>query len=115
VAPRPSAQVENCHFALRALRPVSEGEELLFSYGAGYWLARGGHYGIGTDLKRVGSGGGARGGPNERLKAALAASRPQKGAKKGAAATKVSTASSKARARKKATVAKKGSAKGFGR
>lgn len=47
--------LEGCHFALQALKPIEEGDELLFSYGEGYWLARNGHDGVGVDLRCIGT------------------------------------------------------------
>ena len=74
--------LEGCHFALRAVTPVSPGDELLRSYGEGYWLARGGHAGVGVDLPRIGSPLPARD-QSERLKQALKRSRPQRKAGSG--------------------------------
>ena len=51
--------LEGCHFALQATRDIASGEEVLRSYGEGYWLARGGHAGVGADLRLVGSAVGA--------------------------------------------------------
>ena len=69
--------LEGCHFALRAVRPIAAGDEVLRSYGEGYWLARNGHVGVGTELERVGSAPSARA-QSERLKQALQQSRPRK-------------------------------------
>eukprot|EP00808_Paulinella_micropora_P005550 g10842.t1 len=32
--------IEGCHFATVAIKPISKGEEVLISYGEGYWLSR---------------------------------------------------------------------------
>ena len=70
--------VEGCHFALQALQPISEGDELLFSYGEGYWLARNGHNGVGTDLRCIGAPPPGRAQQAERLDQVLQRARPQK-------------------------------------
>ena len=71
--------LEGCHFALQATRDIASGEEVLRSYGEGYWLARGGHAGVGADLRLVGSAVGAAAAPKgDALKRALAAARPKK-------------------------------------
>ena len=76
--------LESCHFGLRALRPIDYGEEILFSYGEGYWLARNGHAGVGSDLRCIGTAAPSRD-QGERLKQALKRSRPQKKKKAGSA------------------------------
>ena len=98
--------LEGCHFALQALRPIDEGEELLFSYGEGYWLARNGHEGVGTDLRCIGTAPPSRAQQeSELLKQALQQrSRPQKSPKRTAAGGKS----------KKAKKTKKPVARGFG-
>ena len=48
--------VESCHLALIASRSIPAGQEILYSYGAGYWLARRGHAGVGEDLRVIGAG-----------------------------------------------------------
>ena len=95
--------VEGCHFALQALRPISEGEELLFSYGEGYWLARNGHNGVGTDLRCIGAPPPGRVQQAERLQQALQRARPQKKAGTG----------SKAKSKAKANKSKPRAARGF--
>lgn len=106
--------LENCHFALQASQPIKSGDEILLTYGEGYWLARGGHKGTGTDLVRVGSGppeaAGGGNKPNQALGAALKASRK---AKKQLGSKKPTKAGAKAKARKAAS-APKAAAKGFG-
>lgn len=77
--------LEGCHFALEASRDIAEGEEVLFSYGAGYWLARAGHGGVGSDLRLVGSAVSAAKPAGDALKRALAAARPKKKGGKGGA------------------------------
>ena len=103
--------VEGCHCALQADRPIRQGEEILFSYGEGYWLSRRGHEGVGSRIRCVGTASPRRA-PSERLKHALEKARP----KKGQAKKKKTAASEKAKLRKKAAAdASKGArARGFG-
>ena len=96
--------IEGCHFGLVALEPINEGDELLFSYGEGYWLARNGHDGVGTDLRCVGEAPRSRAKQGERLQQALQRARPQKKASKGR----------KAKANAKPSKASKPAARGFG-
>lgn len=35
-----SSSLSDCHIALVALRPINQGDEILISYGAAYWLSR---------------------------------------------------------------------------
>ena len=101
--------VQHCHFALQASRSIRTGEEVLLTYGEGYWLARGGHRGEGIDLQRVGAGVPNEGRPNGKLDAAVRASRQPKLAKKAP-----SKAGAKAKARKQAAAAARPASKGFG-
>jgi hypothetical protein len=114
--------VENCHFALEATKAIREGEEVLRSYGEGYWLARAGFDGVGTDLRRVGTAadssgkggansGSSAGGPNAQLQAALKASR------RGKYKKATSKAGNRAKASKAKAVRVKGrkEGNGFGR
>lgn len=99
--------VEGCHLALQASRPIAEGEEVLYSYGEGWWLTRGGHDIVGTSIGVLGSGMAPRA-QSDRLKSALRGARgTPRPAKKGA--------SSGGAQRKKAAQAKKSAPKkGFG-
>lgn len=109
--------VEGCHLALQASRPISTGEEVLYAYGEGWWLSRGGnegahegqHEGAGrSSIRTVGAAMPPRA-EGDRLRRALKP-RPAKGASKAGA---------KAKPRKKGAPRaqpKKGAAKpkGFG-
>ena len=102
--------VENCHFALRATKPIAAGEEVLRSYGEGYWLARAGHAASPDELARVGAGPPTGAAAAEaQLKRAVARSRPAKRARKagGGGGRKKKTAHKKPASNKPA-------AKGFG-
>ena len=100
--------IESCHFALVATRSIQTDEEILFCYGEGYWLARAGHGGVGTNIKRLGASAPDLAGANDnKLSRALKQSRPRKGAK--------ARQPSKAKLRKQQAAAKnvKPAAKGF--
>ena len=108
--------VKGCHLALQASRPIAEGEEVLYAYGEGWWLTRGGHEGVGADIRVLGSGMAARK-QSERLKSALRSSRggaPGGPGAKGASGSSSGKASAKAKARKKEARGKKSAKKGFG-
>ena len=108
--------VKGCHLALQASRPIAEGEEVLYAYGEGWWLTRGGHEGVGTNIRVLGSGMAARK-QSERLKSALRSSRggaPGGPGAKGASGSSSGKASAKAKARKEEARGKKAAKKGFG-
>lgn len=98
--------IEGCHCGLQAGRRICKGDEIVFSYGEGYWLSRSGHGGIGEDIRRLGS---ASHEPRGRLKQALQRARPKQQAKK-----QTTKAGQKAKLRKRLTDVKKGTARGFG-
>eukprot|EP00310_Coccolithus_braarudii_P009393 CAMPEP_0183373938 /NCGR_PEP_ID=MMETSP0164_2-20130417/112912_1 /TAXON_ID=221442 /ORGANISM="Coccolithus pelagicus ssp braarudi, Strain PLY182g" /LENGTH=279 /DNA_ID=CAMNT_0025550889 /DNA_START=84 /DNA_END=923 /DNA_ORIENTATION=- len=107
--------VEGCHLALQASKPIAEGEEVLYAYGEGWWLTRGGHEGVGANIRVVGSGMVQRT-QSERLKSVLRNSRggtpgPAKGASSRSSRRKASV---RGKARKKGARDEEGPKKGFG-
>ena len=81
---------------------------MLYTYGEGWWLSRGGHDGVGSSIRAVGTGVPPRA-QGERLRRALHDTRTPPRAAQGAG-----KAGAKAKLRKKEAQAKKSAAKGFG-
>jgi hypothetical protein len=118
-------EIEGCHFGTFATRPIARGDEVLISYGEGYWLSRAGllamELAASNDARRasVRRGGGAAGGAGAPSAADADARKrfgrsPKSGKDKGATLGAGSSGSNRNPAEAAADASKKGGSRGFG-